>query len=811
MKKFLSLVLALVMTMSLVTISAGAKDFTDKDSLTYEEPVQVMSLLGVINGYEDGSFKPANTLTRGAAAKIICNLLLTPSVADTLPANNTGFKDVPTTNVFAKYIAYCANAKIINGYSDGTFRPAATLTGYAYLKMLLGALGYDAQIEGFTGDTFAMNVASKAGQLKLTAGNDTFVGTKAVTREEACLYAFNMLDCAMVEYASKGSKITVNGVEIIQGASPATSIKDKDGKAITFQSVKFPGLKSETTTDIYGRKVTTWTYGKKEVTFNAVNADAVYYGSVSGKDLFNDLKLGKTTKYDLVNGKGAQAVEKTGAEIRDLKDNGVAVDFGGINTVVEVYYTAAKAATKDAAAQNAKIEIVRVPYGVTTIDRVYKATSTDDRYVTLTATGAAKYYTENFAKGDVVLYTATKDKDNKWDIYTVQLAKSVEGKITGIRGDKATINGVNYRIDKSASTLTGVKAGWEGTFYLGVDNTAVYFSGKKTVASADNFAYIYNVVESGAGYEGGVYTDGVKTAYFVKADGTMDKAVVAEDHAKATEIVAGAVIPYLLNADGKMEVATVDTATLQTKNNLTGNKVPFGKSHNAVSGTYMDASTKFIFVAVTTKTVDGESVVSKVKTSTVTGYKNVADDTQNLFVVADKSGKALVIFVAAAAETNLTENAAFLLNETPFETLNAKGETIYEFDVMISGEEKATTLTSKTADIFKNKVAEGDRFTYELADGILKADSIVKTTEGVFTGYTVTYVGDGFVALEKTTGTGASATTDTQVFNFADKYLTYLGEDFSFTDLKVDDVVTVYTKTVDNKTVATTFVISDRG
>ena len=801
MKKFLSLVLALVMTMSLVTISAGAKDFTDKDSLTHEEPVQVISLLGVVNGYEDGSFKPANTLTRGAAAKIICNLLLTPAVADTLPANNTGFKDVPTTNVFAKYIAYCANAKIINGYSDGTFRPAATLTGYAYLKMLLGALGYDAQIEGFTGNTFAMNVASKAGQLKLTAGNDTFVGTKAVTREEACLYAFNMLDCAMVEYASKGSKITVNGVEIIQGASPATSIKDKDGKAITFRSVKFPGLKSEPATDIYGRKVTTWTYGKKEVTFNAVNADAVYYGSVSGKDLFNDLKLGKTTKYDLVNGKGVQAVEKTGAEIRDLKNNGVAVDFGGINTVVEVYYTAAKAATKDAAAQNAKIEIVRVPYYVTTIDRVYKATSTDDRYVTLTATGAAKYYTENFAKGDVVLYTATKDTNNKWDIYTVQLAKSVEGKITGIRGDKATINGVNYRIDKSASTLTGVKAGWEGTFYLGVDNTAVYFSGKKTVASADNFAYIYNVVESGAGYEGGVYTDGVKTAYFVKADGTMDKAVVAEDHAKATEIVAGAVIPYLLNADGKMEVATYDDAALKVKDHLTGAKVPFGKSHNAVDGTYMDATTKFVFVDVT-KNDAGK--VTKVKANIVTGYKNVADDTQNLFVVADKSGKALVIFVAAAAETNLTENAAFLLNETPFETLNAKGETIYEFDVMISGEEKATTLTSKTADIFKNKVAEGDRFTYELADGILKADSIVKTTKGVFAGYTVTYVGDGFVALEKK---GA----ESQVFNFADKYLTYLGEDFSFTDLKVDDVVTVYTKTVDSKTVATTFVISDRG
>ena len=44
MKKFLSLVLALVMTMSLVTVSAGAKDFTDNSKINYEEAVEVMQL-----------------------------------------------------------------------------------------------------------------------------------------------------------------------------------------------------------------------------------------------------------------------------------------------------------------------------------------------------------------------------------------------------------------------------------------------------------------------------------------------------------------------------------------------------------------------------------------------------------------------------------------------------------------------------------------------------------------------------------------------------------------------------------------------
>ena len=84
MKKFLSLVLALIMTMSLVTISAGAteyRDLTDKDEIQYEEAVAVLNRIGVITGYEDGSFRPETELTRGAAAKIIVSLLIGPEAA----------------------------------------------------------------------------------------------------------------------------------------------------------------------------------------------------------------------------------------------------------------------------------------------------------------------------------------------------------------------------------------------------------------------------------------------------------------------------------------------------------------------------------------------------------------------------------------------------------------------------------------------------------------------------------------------------------------------------------------------------------
>ena len=209
MKKFLSLVLALVMTMSLVTVSAGAKDFTDSSKIQYTEAVDVMSAVKVIDGYAEGDFRPTNTLTRGAAAKIICNLILGPTTASALVADAAPYSDVPTNHTFAGYIAYCQKEGIISGYADGTFKPANSLTGYAFMKMLLGALGYKAEQEGYTGPNWSIQVAKRAMNIGLKDGLiGDFNGVKAVTREEACLYAFNTLQATMVEY-NKNSTVTV--------------------------------------------------------------------------------------------------------------------------------------------------------------------------------------------------------------------------------------------------------------------------------------------------------------------------------------------------------------------------------------------------------------------------------------------------------------------------------------------------------------------------------------------------------------------------------------------------------------------------
>ena len=221
MKKFLSLVLALIMTMSLVTISAGAteyRDLTDKDEIQYEEAVAVLNRIGVITGYEDGSFRPETELTRGAAAKIIVSLMIGPDAASALPNNASPYPDVPAGHTFAGVIGYCKTAGYISGYGDGTFKPANPLTGFAFAKMLLGAIGYKSNIEGFVDTGWTMNVA-RIGNVAGLFDRISFDGAKAVTRDEACQLALNTLKATMVDYGSANTVVSSSGeVLTVQGS-----------------------------------------------------------------------------------------------------------------------------------------------------------------------------------------------------------------------------------------------------------------------------------------------------------------------------------------------------------------------------------------------------------------------------------------------------------------------------------------------------------------------------------------------------------------------------------------------------------------
>ena len=142
MKKLLAMVLALVMTLSLA-VSANA--FKDDKSISddYAESVAVLNGMGVFKGYEDGSFKPEGNITRAEVATIVYRIY-TADVAKNdksgLYATYNKFSDMAGAGWAQGYIGYCANASLVKGYPDGTFKPSGNVTGYEVLTMILRAI-----------------------------------------------------------------------------------------------------------------------------------------------------------------------------------------------------------------------------------------------------------------------------------------------------------------------------------------------------------------------------------------------------------------------------------------------------------------------------------------------------------------------------------------------------------------------------------------------------------------------------------------------------------------------------------------------
>ena len=176
LKKFLALVLAMVMAFSLMLSASAAtfddKHFSDTDKVTQEfkEAVAVLTGLDVIKGDGDGDIKdirPGSLITRAEAAALVYRIA-TGDINDTQVAmysDYSNFKDVkPRTadnagDWFAGYVGYCQNAGIIKGTTPTTFNPYGNVTGYEVLAMILRAVGYGKQNE-FTGSTWQVNVAS---------------------------------------------------------------------------------------------------------------------------------------------------------------------------------------------------------------------------------------------------------------------------------------------------------------------------------------------------------------------------------------------------------------------------------------------------------------------------------------------------------------------------------------------------------------------------------------------------------------------------------------------------------------------------
>ena len=292
MKKLLAMVLALVMTLSLaVSANAAFKD-ADKVSADYSEAVAVLNGMGVFKGYEDGSFQPQGNITRAEVAAIVYRVY-TQDVKDakaSLYATYNKFSDMTGAGWAAGYIGYCANAELVKGYPDGTFKPSGKITGYEVLAMILRAVGYDKNGE-FSGADWALNVAKYAEQLGIlkNVAKTTNLGAPA-TRELVAEMLFQAIQKDQVTYTPAFGYVTDKALKLGQ-----ESLGYKNFKLVSGEG-----------TDAWGRPTTVWAkdandnakYDAKDTTEYATvvaTADASFNVETSQCDICDALGVKKTT------------------------------------------------------------------------------------------------------------------------------------------------------------------------------------------------------------------------------------------------------------------------------------------------------------------------------------------------------------------------------------------------------------------------------------------------------------------------------------------------------------------------------------
>ena len=318
MKKLLAMVLALVMTLSLA-VSANA--FTDDSKVNdnYAEAVAVLNGMGVFKGYEDGSFKPEGDITRAEVATIVYRIY-TADVAKNdksgLYASYNKFSDMAGASWAAGYIGYCANAELVKGYPDGTFKPSGKVTGYEVLAMILRAVGYDKNGE-FSGADWALHVAQTAQQAHVLDNVKGVDLNAAATRELVAELLFRGIQAPTVTYTPAFGYVT----DKVIGKIDTTSIGSKNFD-----------LKDAATADEWGRPGTVWTYntGDKETT--VIDKPIVSYTTATTEcKVAEDYGFSKTKEFATYTN-GLVNADKDILDAKDTKNT-----IGAQGRLTEVY------------------------------------------------------------------------------------------------------------------------------------------------------------------------------------------------------------------------------------------------------------------------------------------------------------------------------------------------------------------------------------------------------------------------------------------------------------------------------------------
>ncbi|WP_369517993.1 S-layer homology domain-containing protein [Intestinimonas butyriciproducens] len=727
LKRALSLAMASIMVLGMMVVGAGAvsyDDFSDKDKIVNDDAVSMLVELNVINGKDDGSFDPEGIVTRAEMAKMICVVLnggKDPSLGN---VSNYTYTDT-VGHWAAAYIEYCTTLGIVAGDGTGKFNPSNTVTGAEAAKMLLVALGFKSEIEGFTGANWAVNVNVRANQKGLF-DELSINPSEGLTRDNAAQMVWNALDAGVVSYdytlITDGSSITssptlidnesktlltdkfkvskLEGVIVANenATSTGTAVEKEDVTVLLLTSDDADSkqdegdtitLKTATAANLLGKSVTMFAKDWKNGAYQTVLGNPVVssdnmIATISEdsdaddvKDALKDAGIKEVSKAVLVE----NFIRATDKDDKELTISGMADVAKLTGNGIEV--------TVISNDNDNKADFVIVTKMIAGKVSAYNAKGNDgDGYITVSALvdidedhkadriAGAEFAdvkgSEDLAKDDIVLYYRVGDT------FYAEKADSVNVTVTSTKGDDQIKDGSNtykasalsskYDDDNNTVLTTAVEPDDEVTLYLDNFGYVVYTD---AVTAADEYMFITGSDASvKSGFESltikGVLSDGTEVTASVNKLNSKKLSSAFDNlgETAAEELVNNKIATY--TKTGEKYNITTDHGKDVEITQIQKNKANLGGA---------TANSRTIFV------IGDKNDNYKV----YTGISNVPDVTSNSLYCYAKSGVAKFVVALDATTSDGDTNGIYILGKTASAKKDGD-DTIYVVEAYVNDE-----------------------------------------------------------------------------------------------------------------------------
>ncbi|MCX7714960.1 MAG: S-layer homology domain-containing protein [Clostridia bacterium] len=609
-----SMLSAAILAASTVALAAMP---TDVQGTRFEEPIQVLSALGIMVGDAGtGLFRPDDTIKRSEFAKIAVTSLGLEEVA-AATNSSTPFPDVVQGHWATGYINVAASQGIVIGDPDGNFRPDDSITYAEAMTIMVRVLGYEpiAQVKGGFPSGYVVT-ASDNGLNKNVTGSTN----EPISRGNVAYITYNALTAKMMEQTGFGSNLSYEVVDKTLLEEKLNVTKD-EGQIVAIENTSLSGnstLKAgqvkigdtvyETKYNInnlLGYNVDFYvkenSAGDDEIilavpqaTKNStltVSADLFegivektnnkaisYYANetstkTSTAELNSDAILIYNGKYEAMSDDLLNIKNKAGNVVlldtdRDGKYN-IAFVTEYTNMVVEEVTSSHRIIDK---------------YGAPSL----KLDPEDESISFRIMRGLDEIQAKDLKEYDVLSIAASTDGE-LYDIVVTN--NSVQGKISEIDDEGITVGGTYYKVANNYTET--LKLAQEGTFYLDVEGKIAAVD--TTTETSDNYAYLvraYVSTDSDDVAKFKVFTKEGKelvleAAEKIKFNGTSKQLAtdVVETLLNGNANVEKQLITYELNSEGK--IVTLNTAVDNTatgavnENAFTKNYVLSGAEYNA--------------------------------------------------------------------------------------------------------------------------------------------------------------------------------------------------------------------------------------